>query len=417
MTSPCITNRSEHSISRKQISSNALKVLYRLHKAGFVAYLVGGGVRDLLVGITPKDFDVVTNALPEEILKLFRNSRLIGRRFKLVHVFFYGEIVEVSTFRANSPEVTKFEEYEEIETPILIQADNTYGTIEEDAWRRDFTINALYYNIADFSVVDFIGGMQDIKQRVIRIIGDPIQRYHEDPMRLLRAIRLSAKLDFTIHPETESPILVLSHLLQHVPPARLFEEVLKMFFKGYATKTYKRLQCYGYLKVLFPSACNAMEKRKNKIDEQLIQSAMLATDRRYYKGQPINPAFLFAILLWPAVQLLLEEKEEKTKFYQIFHRAIERVIREQNQSVTIPRRFSVMISSIWILQYHLSRRRPGRVLRLVHHRYFRAAIDFLELRVKSGEPLRPFVKWWRRFQYANEMSRQKMIDKLLRSSQ
>jgi len=223
--------RDKHSLTRKNISPNALKVLYRLKKFGYASYLVGGGVRDLLLNRRPKDFDIATDGPPEALRKLFTNSRIIGRRFRLLHVFFPGEIIEVSTFRANEQaDEGESSEDDDADAPVMIAAENTYGTIEEDAWRRDFTVNALYYNIADFSVIDFTSGMLDLKHRIIRMIGDPVQRYHEDPIRLLRAIRLAAKLRFKIHPQTETPLKMLSGLLQHVPESRLFDELLKLFF-------------------------------------------------------------------------------------------------------------------------------------------------------------------------------------------
>lgn len=223
--------RVAHSLSREKISPNALKVLYRLKQVGYASYLVGGAVRDLLLDRQPKDFDVVTDARPEAIRKLFVNSRIIGRRFRLLHVFFPEEIIEVSTFRANAQEDDQ-SIHENDEAALMLASDNTYGTIEEDAWRRDFTVNALYYNIADFSVVDYTGGMNDLKNKTIRMIGDPVQRYHEDPIRLLRAIRLAAKLNFKIDLQTEAPLKNLSHLLQHVPESRLFDELLKLFLSN-----------------------------------------------------------------------------------------------------------------------------------------------------------------------------------------
>jgi len=281
---PRIIPRKLHCISRENISPNALKVLYRLKKSGYSACLVGGSVRDLLLDRRPKDFDVATNATPEEVRQLFGNSRLIGRRFRLVYVFFPEETVEVSTFRASTTE-----------KPSMLTADNTYGTIEEDAWRRDFTVNALYYDIADFSVVDYTQGMQDLKNRLLRVIGDPVQRYHEDPIRLLRAIRLAAKLQFHIHSDTEAALIQLPHLLQHVPPSRLFDALLKLFFDGYAVLTYQYLNKYNYLNVLFPQAAQVLQERKSDQDERLIEIAMQATDDRFSSGQSLNPGFLFSI--------------------------------------------------------------------------------------------------------------------------
>jgi len=393
--------RSQHTISRKNISENALKVLYRLHKAGCAAYLVGGGVRDLLLQKKPKDFDIVTDVLPQQVRKIFINSRIIGRRFRLVHVYYPSEIIEVSTFRANTEEA-------------ISEDDNVYGTIEEDAWRRDFTVNALFYNIADFSVIDFTDGMRDIKLKLIRMIGDPKQRYHEDPVRLLRAIRLAAKLDFEIEAQTEAPILELGHLLQHVPSSRLFDEILKLFFTGYANVTFDRLRHYHYMRILFPETMQAIHEGKRKVDLQLLKLAMRATDQRYHQGQSLNPGFLISILLWPALQKRLNELTKKSnKFYQQLHNAIDDVFTEQNQSVMIPRRLKAMMRSIWVIQFHLQRRRASRALRLLGHRYFRAAIDFLELRVKAGETKhREIYEWWHDLQMANKKDRELMVQKL-----
>ncbi len=243
----------DYSIEDHLISTNARKVLASLQEAGFLAYLVGGGVRDLLVGKLPKDFDVATNASPEQVRRLFRNSRIIGRRFQLVHVFYRQEIIEVSTFRAQTAPTVNIAGHQTRVT------DNTFGTIEEDAWRRDFTVNALYYDMRERIVVDYTGGMQDLQQNLIRIIGDPAQRFHEDPVRLLRAIRLSAKLQFRIDEETESQLCALSTTLQHVAKSRLFDEVLKLFFTGHAQYTYQKLNQYQYFGALFPQTLAALD--------------------------------------------------------------------------------------------------------------------------------------------------------------
>ena len=406
-----VISRKRHRLTRKNISPNALKVLYRLKSSGYAAHLVGGSVRDLLLGRRPKDFDVATDAIPEAVRRLFNNSRLIGRRFRLVHVFFPDEIIEVSTFRANIEENNREESEEE---PPMILADNTYGTIEEDAWRRDFTVNALFYNIADFSVVDFTGGMSDLKNHVIRMIGDPAQRYHEDPIRLLRAIRMAAKLRFHIHHDTETPLRQLSHLLQHVPPSRLFDELLKLFFDGYAMLTYEYLNKYDYFGVLFPQTVEALESRGKDYDKKVVALAMKATDERFADGRFLNPGFLFSVLLWPAVQVVLDkEGDQFDHFYQALHYAIDKVLKKQNETVRIPRRFIAMMRSVWVLQYQLIRRRGKRVYRSLTHRYFRAAFDFLLLRAESGEDYHEVVDWWQRFQKPNNGDRKTMVDALV----
>ncbi len=412
---PVIMPRREHRLSRQQVSQSALKVLYRLKEAGFAAYLVGGSVRDVLLQRTPKDYDVATDATPEQVREVFRNSRLIGRRFRIVHVYFHGEIIEVSTFRANIEESPK--ETDEDEKPAFARSDNIYGTIEEDAWRRDFTVNALYYNIADFSIVDYTGGMLDLKRRLIKMIGDPVQRYHEDPVRLLRAIRLAAKLEFQIHSHTEAPLTPLSNLLGHVAPARLFDEMLKLFFEGYALPVYNRLVQYQYVGVLFPGMQVALKARKLKSDKQLIELAMQETDERFADGKSLNPGFLLSVILWPALQHELDKAEkESVHFYQALHHAIDAVHDSENQMVLIPKRFKAMMRSIWVLQYHLAARRGNRVYRLVHHRYFRAAFDFLALRAKVGDVDQGLVDWWDTFRHADEPVKTEMVDELKQSN-
>lgn len=382
---PLVITRKHHHLSRKNISQNALKVLYHLRSEGYQAYLVGGGVRDMLLGFEPKDFDVVTDATPEQVRSIFRNSRLIGRRFLLVHVYFRDEIIEVSTFRANSEDP--------IDDSDTDNRDNTFGTIEEDAWRRDFTVNALYYNIADLSVVDYTQGMHDLNKRVIRMIGDPTQRFHEDPVRLLRAVRLSAKLNFKIHHETKVPLLNLVHLLKNVAPSRLFDEMLKLFFTGYALATYHSLVKTGYFQALFPHVWKAIEF--NKKQQKLLELAMQATDQRFAEKMSLNPGFLLSILLWPVIQVILNEKNEEKLSFRL-HYAIQKVLKLQNKALMIPKRFTEMMRSIWTLQYHLEYSRKNRIEKILEHRYFRAAHDFLKLRAQSGENLREIADRWQR---------------------
>lgn len=404
--------RNEHIISRASISANALKVMYRLKEAGFSAFLVGGGVRDILLQRQPKDFDVATNAHPEQIRELFRNSRIIGRRFRLVHVFYDGDIIEVSTFRANAIEPTRSQTQIHAETGMIYR-DNTYGTVEEDAWRRDFTVNALYYNIADFSVVDYTGGMSDLKQKLIRIIGDPTQRYHEDPVRLLRALRFAAKLNFKLETATEQALKSLSHLLQHVPSSRLYDECLKLFFEGNAWETYQKLVHYHYMHVLFPQMMYVLHEHKNKSHEKLIYLAMTATDARLKADESVNPAFLFAVLLWPALQEgVAKIKNKKTKFYFRLHQIISDVIRLQVESMMIPKRLQFAIQAIWVLQYQLQKRRPNRIFSTLHHRYFRAAFDFMGLRVQAGEINAEHYEWWKHFQTMDVQAQESLVESL-----
>lgn len=395
----------EHTIDAQHISANALKVLSGLQAAGFAAYLVGGGVRDLLIGKIPKDFDIATNASPEQIRRLFRNSRIIGRRFLLVHVFYRQEIIEVSTFRAqiNEPAVSASLH---ARTP-----NNTFGTIEEDAWRRDFTINALYYNPKENMVVDYTGGMEDLKKKLIRMIGDPLQRFHEDPVRLLRAVRLAGKLQFELHLETENQLRELPALLEHVAKSRLFDEVIKLFFTGHAGSTYQRLNQYNYFSTLFPLTVEALSDPQLSFSHQLLELAMQGTDRRHKEQSSLNPGFLFAVLLWPAIHRMIQQ-EPRRKFNQTLRHAIEKVLEKQMTILVIPHRLTAMMRAIWLLQFSLLHPRGGRVFRTLYHRYFRAAIDFLELRVLSGEPYQENLTWWQTFRNSNTEDREKMIEEL-----
>src|SRR5690554_3041302 len=289
--------RDAHPISRKDISSPALRVLYRLREGGHEAYLVGGAVRDLLVGLKPKDFDVATDATPEEVKALFRNCRLIGRRFRLAHVVFGREIIEVATFRANVDDGSGDRQTHE---DGRLLRDNVYGTVEDDAIRRDFTANALYYTIEDFSVRDYVGGFEDVQNRVLRLIGDPETRYREDPVRMLRAARLAAKLDFSIEPATAAPIRALAPLLSEAAPARLFEECLKMFLTGHAVASFDRLERHGLLPAMLRLAFIAAAASGSSARRTAVRAGLRGTDKRGAEDEPGSPASRFAPLLWPA---------------------------------------------------------------------------------------------------------------------
>lgn len=396
----------DKTIPEHHISANAIKVLVALQKAGFIAYLVGGGVRDLLVNKIPKDFDVATNALPEQVRRIFRNSRIIGRRFRIVHVFYRNEIIEVSTFRAQVSENSLADSVKNVRIN-----NNTFGTVEEDAWRRDFTVNALYYDHKNRKVIDFTGGMLDLQNKLIRIIGDPEQRFHEDPVRLLRAIRLAAKLQFQIHHETEIHLTPLANLLQHVAKSRLFDEVLKLFFTGHAYFTYQYLNQYNYFAALFPQTFVAIQYPEAIMSREFIEAAMRETDRRYQEQSSLNPGFLFAVLLWPALQQNLKGANFK-RFHLALKHGIDTILNVQAEILVIPNRLSAMMRAIWLLQYYLIKPRKQRVYRTLFHRYFRAAYDFLELRVKTGEPFQEILDWWSRFREADTVVREKMLEEL-----
>jgi poly(A) polymerase len=383
--------RDQHRISRKDISSGALRVLYRLNEAGYAAHLVGGAVRDLLLGGHPKDFDIATNATPEDVRRLFRNCRLIGRRFRLAHVVFGQEIVEVATFRGCADDGSG--DRHVVDGRIL--RDNVYGTIEEDAIRRDFTVNALYYDIADFSVRDYVGGYDDLDARVLRLIGDPVQRYREDPVRMLRAVRLAAKLDFAIAPEARAPFADLGELLLHAPPARLFDESLKMLLAGNGLKSFHALEQSGLLADVFPLTARALAFRGGEQYRALIEAGLAGTDARIAEGKSVTPAFLFAILLWGAVRAQVEREVARgTDVNLAWQRVSHHVIAEQAKHVAIPRRFGMIMQEMWTLQPRFEHRLKKRVFRLMAHPRFRAAYDFLLLRAAESPAMAELGQWW-----------------------
>jgi poly(A) polymerase len=391
-----VVPREQHCISRKQISPNALRVLYKLREAGFVGYLVGGAVRDLLIGGAPKDFDIATDATPEQVRGLFRNCRLIGRRFRLAHVVYGREVIEVATFRAASDDGSGDRETED---GGRLLRDNIYGSIEEDAVRRDFTANALFYAIEDFSVRDFVGGFADVERRVLRLIGDPESRYREDPVRMLRAVRLAAKLDFSIEPATAEPIPRLASLLQEASSARLFDESLKLFLAGHAEAGFAGLERHGLLEAVMPDTHRALAVDASGLCRALIVEALRSTDRRVREDRPVTPTFLFAALLWPAyadaLQRMLADRFELAVAEQ---RAADRVLLRQVERIAIPRRFGSPLQEIWWMQSRFSVRQRKRVMRLLAHPRFRAAFDFLELRASVVPELASEVAFWREAQ-------------------
>ena len=401
---PQIISRSEHNISRDNISEQALKVLYRLKQAGYQAHLVGGGVRDLLLGIEPKDFDIATDAHPEQVRELFRNCRLIGRRFRLAHVHFGREIIEVATFRAHHET-----NGDRLIEDGMIKRDNVYGSIDDDVWRRDFTVNALYYNIADFSIIDYVGGVADVKAGRIRFIGDPEERYREDPVRMLRAIRFAAKLGFTIDPDTEKPISELAPLLDDIPAARLFEEVNKLFLGGYALQTFEKLRHYGLYGQLFPQVEESLQEQEGGFPQMLLIKALENTDKRISIGKPINPAFLYSVMLWQPMQQQLEHfRSNGAPLFEAQRLAADTVISKQIAKVAIPRRFTHVVREIWDLQNRLQNRNGKRPYSLMHNKRFRAAYDFLLLRAEVGGASQELADWWTEFQDANEDRQREM---------
>ncbi|EKO3557435.1 polynucleotide adenylyltransferase PcnB [Vibrio metschnikovii] len=408
-----VITRQEHNISRQLISENALKVLYRLHGAGFDAYLVGGGVRDLLLNHTPKDFDIATNATPEQIRQLFRNCRLIGRRFRLAHIMFGRDVIEVATFRGHHQEINQHIAAQS-EAGMLLR-DNVYGTIDEDAERRDFTVNAMYYNIADYSIHDYAGGIEDLDDKLIRLIGDPQTRYREDPVRMLRAIRFAVKLDFDIEEDTAAPIETLAPLLKEIPSARLYEESLKMLQSGHGLETYHLMREYNLFQQLFPQVAEYFTEDYSSQTEQMLDLVLDSTDLRIEEGKRINPAFMFAAFLWYPMVTIAEQlmASKALNFYDAVMEASNDILDQVVKSIAIPRRHTTTIREIWQMQLRLPRRNGKRAFRLLELNKFRAGFDFLEMRGEiEGGDVQKLAKWWQTFQNAGRNMRQAMVNDL-----
>ena len=398
---PLIVPASQHNVTRKDIGRSALKVLDKLHEAGHAAYLVGGGVRDALVGLKPKDFDIATDASPETLRALFRNSRIIGRRFRLVHVVFGREIIEVATFRAAHDKGKGGE----TGAAGRIVRDNVFGSIEEDAYRRDFSVNALYYNIADDSIVDYVGGLADLEAGVFKLIGDPLTRCSEDPVRVLRAVRLAAKLEFDIDPETLKAMGAKASELGKTPPPRLFEEVLKLFQGGYALRSFHSVREHNLMRFLFP----LLDKRLKAGAPELVtmlDAALKNTDKRVATGKPITPAYLLAFMLWPDVEeYALHDSKLGMPINEAIMAAADSVLSTQLRVTSIPRRFSGPMKEIWQMQPRLERVKGGKALKLMEDRRFRAAYDFLCLRASIDDRLTASANWWTKVQTLPEDAR------------
>lgn len=412
-----IIPRTQHCISRQNISENALKVLYRLNKAGYEAYLVGGGVRDLLLGLKPKDFDIATNATPDQVRRLFRNCRLIGRRFRLAHILFGAEIIEVATFRGHHNEHSDNSTTDDRGHNGMLLSDNIFGSIEEDAWRRDFTINSLYYSAADFTVRDYVNGLADLQTGVIRLIGDPVVRYREDPVRMLRAVRFAARLNMIINQQTAEPISLLAGLLKDVPAARLFEETLKLLQTGHGLQSWRLLRQYQLSPLLFPSLADNFTTSTDNLPERMAEQALHNTDKRLAQGLRVNPAFLFAALFWyPLQQELQRTRRQYSDDQDAQSSAISNILRRACCTLLIPKRITLTIQDIWMLQFRLTRRHGKRAWRIVEHEKFRAAFDLLQLRatVENDPALNELQLWWHQFQYADGGIQQTMVDQLNR---
>lgn len=402
---PAAIAKSKHGISRDGISACARRVTSSLQREGFAAYVVGGAVRDLLLGLKPKDFDVATGATPEQVRAVFRRSRIIGRRFRLVHVICGNEVVEVSTFRAKH--VVADSDQAATDEHGRVLRDNVFGTEAEDASRRDFTINALFYDPGNEQILDYCGGLADLKAKRLRMIGKPEERYREDPVRLLRAVRLSAKLGLEIEAATRSPIRRLAPLLKNVPASRVFEEMLKLLLSGQSAKCVAQLRKEGLHHGLLPMLDVILEQ---PLGERFVMLALERTDQRIRSGKPVSPGFLFAALLWHEVLAAWRRGEEQgLNPIPALFRAMDQVIDEQSENLAIPRRFGADMKEIWVLQPRLLQRSGKRPYAVLSNPRFRAAYDFLLLRCDSGEVDREIGEWWTRFQDAGEEERSRML--------
>ncbi|HPE61747.1 MAG TPA: polynucleotide adenylyltransferase PcnB [Thiolinea sp.] len=391
---------SEHNIDPDSIDPRSRDIIKRLQKAGYQAYLVGGCVRDLLLGHQPKDFDIATSAHPEQVRKLFSSCRLIGRRFRLAHIYYGRDYIEVATFRA--PHDTG--QQGSVDAQGRIIHDNVYGTLEEDVWRRDFTINALFYDPISGDVLDYVDGLADLRARRLRLIGDPQVRYREDPVRMIRALRFAAKLDCTLDGATGHLIRPMANLLDAVAPARLFDELLKLLHGGYGFRSLQLLEEYGVLGFLLPLTDESLELDQSGCFRRLLETALQNTDQRISEGKSVMPPFLFAVLLWEQVRVLADEimEEEGCPEVQALNLAAGEIISDQVQCTAIPRRFSNITREIWTLQPRFSYRELRRANTLFNNQRFRASYDFLALRAEAGEgeEVMADYRWWTEFQQA-----------------
>ena len=390
-----------HNVTRSSISPSALKVCDLLADRGYAAYVVGGAVRDILLGITPKDFDVATDARPEQIKPLFRRALVIGRRFRLVHVMLGPETIEVSTFRAADNKTAEKDEHGRV------LRDNVFGTLEEDARRRDFSVNALYYDCKSGEIIDYHGGLADLSRRTLRIIGAPETRFREDPVRMLRAVRLGAKLGLSIESSTRAPIKRLAPLLEHVPPPRLFEEMLKLLLSGHASACLRQLRSEGLHKGMLPLLDVILDQ---PLGERFVTLALAQTDERVRTDRPVSPAFLFAALLWHEVLAAWKAREKRgERRVPALEIAMDDVLDAQSGKLAITRRLTATMREVWGKQPRFEERSGQRPYRLLELPRFRMAYDFLALRAASGEVPAELEAWWRTFQIADAEAREQML--------
>lgn len=400
-TEPVVLGPAEHGIDPKLLSPNAIRLTQTLQEAGFKAFVVGGAVRDLLLGVKPKDFDIATDATPEQVKRLFRRAFIIGRRFQIVHVMFGQELLEVTTFRGNGSDNAPKDEHGRV------LRDNNFGPQHEDAARRDFTINAMYYDPATQTVLDYHGGIEDIRAKVLRIIGQPEARYREDPVRMLRVVRFAAKLGFSIEPTTRAPIPVMAPLIDNVPAARVFDEMLKLLMSGHALACLKELRAAGLHHGLLPLLDVVLEQ---PIGMKFVTLALESTDGRVKAGKGVSPGFLFASLLWHQVL-------EKWNAYRAagespipaLHLAADDVLETQTENLALQRRIATDMRDIWSMQPRFERRNGKNAYKLLEHPRFRAGFDFLLLRCESGELDAELGAWWTDFYAGDAAARERLV--------
>ena len=397
---PRVLSLAQHGVRRDALSHAALRVVSRLQESGHSAFVVGGAVRDLLLGVSPKDFDVATSATPEEVHHIFRRSRIIGRRFRIVHVMMGPETIEVTTFRGGEAGKTN-------ETG-RIMADNTYGNQSEDALRRDFTVNALFYNPTDETIIDYHHGVKDLQAKKLVMIGQPARRYQEDPVRMLRAVRLAAKLGFEIDEHTRKPIAAHAHLLKNEPPARLFDELLKLLHSGHAYACLKKLRDEGLSRGIFPLLDAVMDEEGGEV---FLKLALASTDERIRADKPVSVGFMLAALLWAQVNNRWKARTaDGEKSIAALLEAMAEVESLQDEDFAIPRRFSATMREIWALQPRFDSRNGARPFRFLEQPRFRAAFDFYCLRAEVGDVPREMVQWWAEFQHADHADRQLLVE-------
>lgn len=403
---PRIFPLEQHGIQRGSIHSCALKVTRTLKENGYSAFVVGGAVRDLLIGREPKDFDVATDATPEQVRQLFRRSRIIGRRFQIVHVMCGADTIEVTTFRAHQPEGDDDEDRVTAEDGMILR-DNVFGSQHEDAIRRDFTVNALYYDPEKEEVWDYHGGVDDARKRVLRMIGDPATRFREDPVRMLRAARFAAKLDFHIDTATRAPIAELAPMLSRIAPARLFDEMMKLLLSGHAERGVRQLRAEGLHHGVFPMLDAILDHPER---QKFLHAAMHDTDERVRRGHSASPAFMLACLLWFDMQEQFVRLRDGGMHEQpALFAAMDDTLERQRVALAFPRRLDGMIKEIWVLQGRFSQRSGSRPFRLLSHPRLRAGYDFLLLRARGGDAPAELAAWWTRFQDAGDEERNDML--------